>query len=100
MSAFPNDAAPIVVLGAATGSRADAFQAALTRFGRAPAALFSFDRFLSQPDVFEAALRPGGALRFDSPDRERAGLVALYRLGAETAAERGYAVLEGGTLEA
>jgi hypothetical protein len=100
MSAFLNDAAPIVVLGAATGPRADAFQAALKRFGRAPAAFFSFDRFLSQPDAFEAALRLGGALRFDSPDRERAGLIALYRLGAETAAEEGYAVLEGNALEA
>jgi hypothetical protein len=100
MSASPNDDQPIVVLGAATGPRAEAFRAALTRFGRAPATFFAYDRFLAQPEDFEAALRPGAVVRFDSPDRERTGLIALYRLGADAAAAAGYAVLDGATLEA
>lgn len=99
MSAFPNDDAPIVVLGAAAGPRAHAFKAALTRFGRCSAEFFSYDRFLAQPDAFQAALKPGALLRFDSPDRERAGLLALYRFGAAAAGERGFAVLDDGALE-
>lgn len=99
MSASPNDRAPIVVLGAATGPRAEAFRAALTRFRMPPAAFFSYDSFLERPDAFEAALLPGAVLRFDSPDREIASLKALHRLGAAAVADAGYAVLDGAALD-
>lgn len=99
MSASPSERPPIVVLGAATGPRADAFRAALTRFGSGTAGFFSYDSFLAQPDAFEAALRPGTVLRFDSPDRETVSLRALYRLGAGAAAEAGFAVLDDAALD-
>lgn len=99
MSASPSDCAPIAVLGAAAGPRADSFRAALSRFGSC-AAFFSYDAFLRQPEALEAALSPEAVLRFDSPDRETASLKALYRLGTVAAAEAGYAVLEGSALDA
>lgn len=90
---------PIVVLGSASGPRADAFRAALTRLGETDAVYFSYAQFLAAPGTFAAAVRPGTILRFDSPDRERDSLKALYQLGAASTARAGYTVYEGVALD-
>jgi hypothetical protein len=90
---------PIVVLGAATGPRAEAFRAALSRLREPPAEFVSYERFLRHPGALAGLLQAGTIVRFDSPDRERASLCALYQAGAASAAAGGYTVLTGPALD-
>ena len=90
---------PIVVLGAASGPRAEAFRAALARLGEPPVEFLSYERFLGDPALLADMLQPGAIVRFDSPDRERASLYALYRAGAEAAALAGFPVFTGPALD-
>jgi hypothetical protein len=89
---------PIVILGATTGPRVDAFRAAVARLG-GQATFVGYDHLADDERTLEAALQPGTVLRFDSPDRERASLLALYRAGTADAAEAQYPVLADADLE-
>ena len=79
----------IVVLGAATGPRAEAFRAALSRLVQPQAEFLSYERFLRNPGALAALLQAGTIVRFDSPDRERESLCAIYQAGAASAAAGG-----------
>jgi len=90
---------PIVVLGAASGPRTEAFRAALARLGEAPAEFLSYQRFLGHPSLLAGMLQAGAILRFDSPDRELACLRALYEAGAGSADIAGFPVFTGPSLD-
>lgn len=76
----------MVVLGAASGPRHDAFaQACVARFGRAPAVL-GWDRFLAEPERLATMVARGGYLRIDTPDQDVRAIAAVLAAGAGAAA--------------
>jgi hypothetical protein len=83
----------IVVLGAEAGPRVAAFQSGLARLRRPQADVLSYQSFLESPGRLAALLSPGAWLRFDSPDRDPAALLALYRAGERAARSAGYPAL-------
>jgi hypothetical protein len=88
----------IVVLGAASGPRAEAFASALAKLGRPAAHFLSYAQFVESPERLATLLGPNGLLRFDTPDRDPADLAALYALGLEEAKRQRIATLEGEAL--
>jgi glutathione synthase/RimK-type ligase-like ATP-grasp enzyme len=89
--------ADIIALGATSGPRHESFVAAcIDQRGRPPLAV-SWDAFLGDPAMLDAALHPGAYLRIDTPDQDVAAIAALYRAGEAAARAAGLETLPPGS---
>lgn len=83
----------LVVLGPSSSPRICALQSACANLGRPAPTVLSYDAFVAAPYRLCDLLRPGSALRFESPDRDMNALRALYAAGEQATREAGYAAV-------
>lgn len=80
----------IVIGGDPECVRVRAFQSALQRSGRPPAAVLRYDDVLSNKGCLARALRPGTLLRIESPGKSPQAEMALLQAGAAAAQAEPY----------
>ncbi len=83
----------IVYLGATSGQRTDAFQAALKSLKLPEAHVISYYDFNQNPKVLEGLLTPKSWLKFDSPEGDKRALMTLACIGESYAEDNHYPVL-------